>query len=364
MHLREPAPFRFMHWAKSTVGCFPYCLGASGIPSPDPAEFAPAPSAYSGPNYYGLQSLRAAVATAHGVAPERVLVSGGTSLANYTALTTLATPGARILVEDPTYPVLASIPDFHGATVEPFARRPEDGWLPDVDAIARQARGAVAPVAAIVLTRLHNPSGVDVRPATMAAFAALADELDCLVLWDEVFLDFLPDATPAHQLSDRFLSTGSLTKVYGFGGLRVGWVIGPPDLLRPMKELSLYLEVDGALPAQETGREVLAQRERFRRRAIDVSARGRAVVDEWLATRTDVDWIPPAGGISGFLHLQNVPDTAAFAERLRADHGVNVAEGEYFDQPGWVRICWGRSESLVRGALERVGAALDEAARG
>ena len=238
MRLRRPAPFRFMHWAKTTVGRYPYCLGSSGVPAPDPAEFPPAPSEYAGPDYYGIASLKAAIASAHGVDEERVLVSGGTSL----------------LVEAPTYPVIDSIPAYHGVAVDRFERRPEDGWLPDVDELRRLATApGREPVSAIVLTRLHNPSGADVPVDRIEAIAALAEEVDALVLWDEVYLDILPAATPAHRLSERFVSTGSLTKVYGFGGLRVGGVIGPPDVLEPMKELSFYLEVDTARPSQETG---------------------------------------------------------------------------------------------------------------
>jgi aspartate/methionine/tyrosine aminotransferase len=181
------------------------------------------------------------------------------------------------------------------------------------------------------------------------------------VLWDEVYLDFLEGAPPAHRQSERFVSTGSLTKVYGFGGLRVGWVIGAPDALAPMKELSFYLEVDSSRPSQETGAKVLAERERFRGRAREIAARGRAIVESWVDGRDDVEWIPPAGGISGFLRLPHVLDTVSFAATLREEHGVNVAEGEYFDRPGWIRISWGRSASVVEGALERIGRALDAA---
>ena len=105
---------------------------------------------------------------------------------------------------------------------------------------------------------------------------------------------------------------------------------------------------------------MLAERERFRERARTIAADGRALVEAWLAGREDVEWVPPAGGISGFLRLKRVPDTAAFAARLREAHGVNVAEGEYFDRPGWIRISWGRAASVVEGALARIGRALDD----
>jgi hypothetical protein len=97
--MRTPRPFAFMHWAKQWCGRLPYCLGASGVPAVSPEELPAPPAPYAEPNYYGSEALRRAVASAQGAAPEGVLISEGTSLANYTALAVLAGPGERILVE-------------------------------------------------------------------------------------------------------------------------------------------------------------------------------------------------------------------------------------------------------------------------
>jgi aspartate/methionine/tyrosine aminotransferase len=360
--MRSPARFEFMHWAKQTVGRVPYCLGASGVPAVDPDRFPPAGAPYAEFNYYGNESIRAAVAAAQGVSADHVLISDGTSLANYTALTALAGPGDRVLVENPTYPILRQIPGFHGAAVELLERRPEAGWIPDPGDIAAAAtRRGADPLRAVVLTRLHNPSGADLPREFLEELSRLADRHDFHVLIDEVFLDVLPDPVPAHRLSARFISTGSLTKVYGFGGLRCGWIIGNPETIAPMKEFSFYLAVDGAAGSQATGARVLAERAAFRESARRRAAAGRAVVESWIAGRTDVHWVPPVGGINGFIRLDGVRDTTAFARGLFETREVNVAPGEPFGSPGWIRISWGTDPSIVREALSRVGQALDEA---
>jgi aspartate/methionine/tyrosine aminotransferase len=357
--MHAPTPFTFMHWAKTWVGRLPYCLGASGVPAPSPEEFPPVVSAYAGANYYGTSGLREAIATAYGAGIDSVLVSAGTSLANYTALTVLAGAGDRILVEAPTYPILEEIPRYHGARVERLPRRPEEGWRPSLAEIRRRS-GQGDRVAAIVLTRLHNPSGVDLDAAYLAELADLAEERDFLVLLDEVFLDFLPDAVPGHRFSPRFLTTASLTKVYGFGALRVGWILAEPEILRPMKEFSFYLAVDGALPSQATAVRVLENRARFRERACALAEAGRRCVDEWVAAREDVSWTLPAGGISGFVRFHGRSETARFAARLREKYEVNIAEGEFFGMPGWARLSFGLPREKLIEALDRIGRALDE----
>ena len=349
--MRAPNPFAFMHWAKTWQGNVPLDLGASGVSSPDPEEFPPAPSEYSGPNYFGTRELRDAIAAVHGVSRKAVVVSDGASLANYTALTSLAGPGDRVLVERPTYAALHEIPRFHGAEVLRLERRPGDGWVPRLEDVERAAAGGLS---AVVLTRLHNPSGVDLPASFLEGLAGLAREGRFHVLFDEVYLDFLPDAAPAHTLSERFLTVGSLTKSYGFGGLRVGWIVGDPKVLEPMKELSLYLAVDGSRGAQATAVRVLESRERFLQRARGLAAAGRAVLEQWIAGRDDVEWVEPAGGVCAFLRLPTVKDTAGLAAALREEDGVNVAEGEHFGCPGWVRVGFGVEPSTLREALARI----------
>ena len=356
-----------MHWAKAREGT-PWNLGTSGAPGPgvdeEDALFAPSPGdpagrSTSAGDRFGFAPLRRALASAYGVPEEGVLVSDGTSLANYAALTALAGPGDRVLVETPTYAVLAEIPRFHGAVVERIERRPEDSWQPRLDDVRRALARGGPPVRAVVLTRLHNPTGADLPEGFLAELAELAAAHDFHVLLDEVYLDFV-DATPGHRFSPRFLATGSLTKVYGFGGLRIGWVLGHPDALRPVRELSFYLAVNASSPSQAAALRVLERRTVFRDRARTRAAAGRAILEAWLAGRDDVSWIPPAGGLVGFVRLHRVRDTASFATRLLETREVAVAAGEHFGTPGWIRVGFGIDPAPLRESLARLGAALDE----
>jgi DNA-binding transcriptional MocR family regulator len=146
--------------------------------------------------------------------------------------------------------------------------------------------------------------------------------------------------------------------------LRIGWVIGAPEVLRPIQEFSFYVQVDGAHGAQRVGARVIAERERLLARSRAIAARGRAIVDEWIGSRGDVSWVAPAGGITGFVRFERMRETSELAARLREREGVNIAEGEYFSHPGWARISFGGEETKVREALRRIGTALDEVAGG
>jgi aspartate/methionine/tyrosine aminotransferase len=353
-----------MHWAKRRVANAPYSLGTSGVSEPPEAASlelraqSERARPFSSPeNYYGIPTLRAALVAAYDAHPDGVLVSEGTSLANYTALAVLCGPGDRVLVESPTYPALHEIPRFLGATVERLPRDPAAGWSPSLADIERAA--GTPNLRLVVLTRLHNPTGTELAPEFLERLAALAERHDFHVLLDEVYLDFIEGARPGHHYGPRFVSTGSLTKVYGFGGLRVGWVIGDPTVIDPMRELSFYLAVDGATTSQRIATTVIEARARYLARSREIARVALDTADAWIRARDDVSWVRPVSGLIGLVHLHRVADTRAFAARLFDDEGVAIAEGEFFSRPGWIRIALGADPERVEEAFRRLGRALD-----
>jgi len=356
-----------MHWAKRRVANARYSLGTSGVSEPPEAGAlvlhaqAKLATPFASPeNYYGIPALREAIAAAYDAPPEGVLVSDGTSLANYTALAVLCGRGDRVIVESPTYPALLEIPRWLGASVEPWPRNPKDSWIPSIEELERTLASG-GPVRLVVLSRLHNPTGSDLPRPFLERLAALAASHDFHVLLDEVYLDFVEGAAPGHTFGPPMVTTGSLTKAFGFGGLRVGWVLGEPQVIAAMRELSFYLSVDGATTAQRVAVEVLAQRERFLTRSRAIARDGIERVQRWIDSRDDVSWTPPDGGLLGWVKLHHIEDTRRFAERLFEEEGVAIAEGDFFGWPGWTRLAFGAPPARVDEALLRLGRALDRA---
>lgn len=355
--------FEFMHWAKRGLEPAPFPLGGSGTRSPAPGDVAlpedvPFPPFGSAGDEGGFPELRRAIAEAHGTDPDHVLVSDGASLANFTAIRAHSRPGRTVLVETPAYAALTTLPTLHGARVRPLHRRDEEGWLPRLDDV--RAAAEAGDLDLVVLSRLHNPSGADLPTTFLDGLAALAEAHDFVVLLDEVYLAFV-GGTPGFHTSARFVSTGSLTKVQGFGGLRLGWILADPERLAPCHELSYWLAVNTSAPSQVLGRAVLARNDHWVRRARELAALGLGVFEEWRATRDDISGPAPAGGLNVFLRLENVADTRGFADRVLAERGVALAPGEHFGAPGWVRISVSAPEMTLREALVRLGAALDDA---
>src|SRR5512147_2918985 len=185
----------------------------------------------NGPTAYGYQPLIERLAAKNNVATEcLVYVNGGTSLANNIAIAGATEPGDHVLAESPGYELLDTTARFLGLMVTHFPRRFEDGFRLDPGEIERRLTRRTR---LIVITNLHNPSGVLADHDTLRQIGEVARRAGARVLVDEVYLDMAFEKTPPssfHLDPKTFVVTSSLTKAYGLSGLRCGWILAEPAL--------------------------------------------------------------------------------------------------------------------------------------
>jgi aspartate/methionine/tyrosine aminotransferase len=182
----------------------------------------------SGPGAYGFPPLKTAIAAKHGVSEDCVTTALGTSGANWLAMAALLLPGDEVLMEHPNYPLMWETAEFLGGRVTFFER-------------GTSAEDAITPkTRLVVLTNLHNPTCALMSDDELRSIGNAAAKVGARVLVDEVYLDLLGENAPpsAFHLGAPFISTNSLTKVYGLSGLRCGWVLADPDLTRKMLRLN------------------------------------------------------------------------------------------------------------------------------
>src|SRR5262249_35831816 len=156
--------------------------------------------------------------------------TAGTAMANHMALAATTEPGDEVLVEQPTYELLLSAASYLGLQIRRFQRPFAAKFQPD---LADLQRNLTPTTKLIVLTNMHNPSGVLMTNDVLRQIGDLAAKVGARVLVDEVYLEMLFDQRPPTALrldAGRFLVTSSLTKAYGLSGLRCGWVFAEKKL--------------------------------------------------------------------------------------------------------------------------------------
>ena len=311
-----------------------------------------------GRNDDGWPPLVDAIARRFGVPAGCVATAPGGSGANFMALAAVVRPGDTVLVEWPGYDPHGGTARFLGANVETFERRWEEGFALNPERI----EAALTPgTRAIMLTNLHNPSGVYAGRAELEAVGALARSSGARVIVDEVYLDGAEDLenAPAATLGDVFISTNSLTKSYGLAGLRVGWVLAEPDIVERALRVRDVVDCVGSIPSETIGVLAFAELDRLLARARGILRNNQRLMSAFVAGRPDLLWAPPAGGGVAFPRLLGSDDAEPFVDYAAREFGVGVTPGRLFGAPAHFRVAVAGEAGVLEAGLEALGRALD-----
>jgi len=356
----------YMEWAKLHAHA-PFDLAASGVGSLPLAELPVPPDQVltaleiTGDPGYGYPPLIERLAARTGVGTEQVVCATGTSMANHLALASVLDPGDEVLIEQPTYELLVAAARYLGAEVRRFPRRFEDAWAIDPDAVER----AMTPrTRLVVVTNLHNPTGVRTPDPVLEELAARTAHRGAHLLVDEVYLDacFDPSVRSAVHLADNVLTTSSLTKVYGLSGVRCGWVLAPPDLARRMRHLDDLYGASAAHPAERLSVLILDHLAPIAERARRRLAANHALLRRLLDSRSDLASVRPGHGTIAFPRLAS-GRVEELCTILRERYDTSVVPGRFFDQPAHFRLGLGGTTDDVDEGLRRLGIALDDLAK-
>lgn len=303
----------------------------------------------------------AALSRTYAVQPAQILCTTGATGAMALLYRALLEPGDHVLVETPGFDLLGILAREQGALVSTF-QRPGRDFAIDVDRIA----AALTPrTRLVVLTNLHNPSGLAADPAALRDLAVLAQARGFRVIVDEVYGDFATaEERPlaACHISPDFISVSSLTKAFGLSTLRCGWIVADPAIIATVRDLADRTEFGISNLAHGLAALVLERRDQFTAYSAAVLAAARPTVDDYFARWREAGWIDgplPQSGCIAFPRLTGIADTLAFADDLFARSGSALVPGEFFGAAGHVRIGF----ALPLAQIEPAFAALDSALR-
>lgn len=356
---REAHASTYMNWAK-TQSRAPFNLATSGMDNLALSELDVKLEdlALTGTSGYGYPPLLDAIGRRMNVGADAIVTATGTSLANHLAMAAVVNPGDEVLIEQPTYEPLLALARYLGANIRRFPRRFEDGFA----VMPGELEKHVSPLTRlIVITNHHNPSGVLTDENTLRAVGELAQRANARVLVDEVYLESMFDQRPptALHLGAQFMATSSLTKAFGLSGLRCGWIIAEPELAREIWLLNDLFGVNAAHPAERLSVCAFAQLKKISAKARTRLETNRALLNQFLDTRDDLETVRPDTGTIMFPRLRN-GDSERLCRLLKAKYETSVVPGSYFELPAHFRIGLGGNTEPLREGLQRLGSALDE----
>ena len=355
---REVMGSSYMHWAK-TRSVAKYNLATSGLGNLKLSELRVALDDLEiTDGGYGYQPLIQSISTRYRVAPEQVVTAAGTTFANHLAMAALIKPGDEILFEHPAYEPMLALARYLGADVKRFSRRFEDAFqisLPELE------RLVTPKTRLIVITNLHNPSGVLLSDATMKQIGEIARRVGARVLVDEVYMETLFEESPrtSFHLGEEFVVTSSLTKAFGLSGLRCGWILAQPELAKRMWLLNDLFAATPVHAGERLSVVAMQQLEGIAARAKQLLDRNRQTLNEFLDTREDLEVVRPEFGTVMFPRVRH-GTSERLCQLLREKYETSVVPGVFFEMPAHFRIGIAGNADLLSEGLKRLGLALDE----
>jgi 2-aminoadipate transaminase len=280
----------------------------------------------------GYPRLRAWIADKHGVEPERVLVTNGSMQADAFLFEQLVKSGDDVIVERPTYDrTLLSLRE-RGARVHPVELQP-DGI--DTETLGALLGGGVKPRLAHIIPNFQNPAGYTLSLAKREALLRLAAEHDFLVFEDDPYVElrFSGEKLPTMLSMDpaRVVYASSFSKTV-CPGIRVGYLVGPTDLIAQIAKLATNTYISPSMVSQSIVYEFCASGAIDRSiETVRTALAKRAVTLQEALRRElpDAEFVAPEGGYFMWVALPEGTDVSALFN-LASEMGVAFVKGTDF----------------------------------
>jgi aspartate/methionine/tyrosine aminotransferase len=353
--------------------------GEPDFPTPDHIVAAAAEACRDPRNHKysptaGLPELRAAIAEKtrrdSGVAcePSQVLVTNGGKHALYEALQTIIDPGDQVLLPAPywtTYPEAISLAGGEPVVVPTTEATEFQTTVEQLEA-ARTSR-----TKALFFVSPGNPSGAVYPPSEVEAIGRWALEKGMWVLSDEIYerltyddhrFTSMPGLVP--ELAGTTLIFNGLAKTYAMTGWRVGWIVGPPDVMQAAINLQSHSTSNVANVSQRAAIAALAgDLSAVAEMRVAYERRGTRM-HELLSAIPDVTCMTPQGAFYCFPSFEGVlgreiagqtpRSTLELAALLLDEVKVAIVPGEAFGAPGYARLTFAVSDEDIEEGVQRI----------
>jgi aspartate/methionine/tyrosine aminotransferase len=309
----------------------------------------------------GTTRLRELVASHYpGATADHVQVTNGGAEANYLTIWNLVEPGDEVVFMVPSYMQTWGLARAFGGVVTEWplvAPVGSDGWRMDVDALDR----LVTPrTKLIVLCNPNNPTGARFDEADLNRVAAAAERAGCWILSDEVYRGAERDGRETPSMwgrTKKVVITSGLSKAYGLPGLRIGWIVGPAQLVASLWSYHDYTTISPGALSDFLACHALSpeQRGRILARTRGILHRNFPVIEKWLREQGGLfSFAAPDAGAIVYVRYHHPINSTELVNQLRQKKSVLIVPGDHFGMDGYLRIGYGDEMEYLQHGLTRL----------
>jgi aspartate/methionine/tyrosine aminotransferase len=341
----------------SESGVRPVSLRELGEMGLDLDAILSTPLGYSQSN--GTIPLRENLAALYpGATPDHIEVTNGTSEANYLLALTLLRGGDEVAFEVPNYMQYWGVPKSLGAKVNCFHLRIDQDWEPDWDEFDRAVNGKTR---LVYISNPNNPSGAVLSHEAMKRIVARCETTGAYLLADEVYqgAEIHSERTRSFWgLSDRVIVTSGLSKAYGIPGVRIGWIVAPPEVVAECWSQHDYLTIGPNKISDAVARVAVmsANREKLYARTRSILQENLPIMQAWVDSFGGfLTFREPRAGALCLMGYNSSTPSYELCERIRVNQSVLIVPGVHLGLEGFLRVWLGGKPEFLTEGLRRIG---------
>lgn len=312
----------------------------------------------------GIRELREAISADYkesygvDVSPGRIIVTMGSSPALFLSMLALLDPGDEIVITDPHYACYPQLIKIAGGVPKKVRIYEEEGFQPDVARI----KSAITPrTKAVLINSPANPTGVVLDPSVLRDIAGLGVP----VISDEIYhgLVYSGEARTMLEFRDDAITVNGFSKLYAMTGWRLGYVIAPEALVRPVQKLQQNLFISPSPIAQRAGVAALKRGKGDAGRMVKEFGERRKRMIEGLRRLGLTSQVEPTGAFYVFVNASKLSnDSLALAFDILEKAHVAVTPGADFGEggEGYLRLSYAASPENIDEGLRRLAAYIEE----
>lgn len=364
-------PFKMERWQSTWENVVRYNLSESGVhplsfkelvSSEELKDILETKLGYIQTN--GPSELREKICALYpGTNIENILVTSGSSEANFLLIWSQIEPGDEVVFMLPNYMQMWGLLRGFGADVKPFYLREELNWNPDLDELKRIVSKKTK---LIVVNNPNNPTGAVLSPEVRETIIDLAEWADAWIFSDEVYqgAELSGSMTPSFwDSTKKVVVTNGLSKAYGLPGLRMGWMVGPEDFIQKTWPYHDYTTISLSAVSNRLAQIALIPKTRrtILQRTRKILKTNLVLLESWIARQGHLfDLVPPKAGAIAFVRYHLETSSVQLAERFLREKSVLVVPGEHFEMENYIRFGYGIEKEDFDKALFLIEEVLDK----
>ena len=317
---------------------------------------------------YGNDQLRSEISELYeGKDKDNILVTSSTSESNMILTNLAVNNGDEVLIQVPSFMQIPGLIEANGVRIHKYFLESENGFEFDVD---KFNECVTSKTKVFAFNYPNNPTGRVLDRSQVKAVCEIAKDHDAWIIADEVYrgIEFDGPFSPSFaEFYDKALVSGSVSKVWGLAGLRVGWMVGPKDMIEKASAYKEYTTLGGSVLSEELAARVLQKdkRQMFIDRGRKLVRESFEVFDRWMKQNVGMlSYTKPSFGVIALVrHNLNV-SSSEFCRRLLDEKKIAVIPcDECFpdlkDGDRYLRMCYCHPPSVVEEALRNVSEILN-----